>query len=198
MKFSRAILTVFLVGVGGAGVLGAEMVGVGGSDVQFGTPMDTHIAGKPVRLVLTGTAERKKLIFNVYAIGSYVQEGANLHSAEELAAANCPKQLQLVMERSLSASDLAEAFRAAIRLNYPDPAFTQELDTLTATLQAHPVQKDDQIVLTYIPQVGLQCTLVGKADVTIPNVNFAKAVWDIYLGPNNLGEGIKRALVSRL
>ena len=27
---------------------------------------------------------------------------------------------------------------------------------------------------------------------------FSRAVWDIYLGRNNLGEGIKKGLVSRV
>ena len=50
-------------------------------------------------MVLTGAALRQKFYFNVYAVASYVQEGAKPRTPEELAAVNCPKRLELVMER---------------------------------------------------------------------------------------------------
>jgi hypothetical protein len=39
---------------------------------------------------------------------------------------------------------------------------------------------------------------MGKKDVFIANPAFSKAVWDIYFGKNNVGEDVKRGLVSRL
>src|SRR6516164_1497251 len=106
-----------------AGVSATELVGVRGSNTQFTTTMGITVGGKPVQLVLTGVALREKFFFNVYAIGSYVLEGAGVRTAEELAAVDKPKQLHLVMERDVSGTDIAEAFVVAIRQNYPTPAF---------------------------------------------------------------------------
>ena len=39
---------------------------------------------------------------------------------------------------------------------------------------------------------------VGRWLVAGTEMDFARAVWEIYLGPNNLGESIKKGLVSRL
>jgi hypothetical protein len=65
-------------------------------------------------------------------------------------------------------------------------------------LQGEAAKKGDHIFLTHLPGVGLHVSRAGKADFTIRNPAFTRAVWDIYLGRNNLGEGIKRGLVSRL
>ena len=180
------------------GASATELVGVRGSNTQFTTTMGITVGGKPVQLVLTGVALREKFFFNVYAIGSYVLEGAGVRTAEDLAAVDKPKQLHLVMERDVSGTDIAEAFVVAIRQNYPTPAFTNEVDLLAAKLREIDLKKDDHIYLTHLPGTGLHCNVVNKGEFTIENGEFSRAVWDIYLGKNNVGEGIKKGLTSRL
>jgi hypothetical protein len=181
-----------------ASVSAAELVEVPGTSTHLTTTMDVTIGGQPFHLVLTGVAVRQKFFFNVYALGSYVLEGAPVHNAEELAAINRPKQLHLVMERDVSGSDIAEAFLVAIRQNYPTPAFNAEVNLLVEKMRPIDLKKNDHIYLTHQPGIGLRCMVVGKGDFTIDNPDFSRAVWDIYLGTNNLGEGIKKGLVSRL
>jgi hypothetical protein len=182
-----------------AAALAVEMVEVPGSKVQFPAAIEATVAGKPVKMVLTGTAERRKFLVNVYALGSYVLEGAQVRSADELASLSAsPKRLELVMERDVAGKDMAEAFETAIRANYPAPALNEEMKTLTELLQKEPLRKEDRVLLTYLPEVGLHCQVVNKSEFTIKNVQLARAVWDIYLGKNNLGEGIKKSLVSRV
>jgi hypothetical protein len=184
--------------LGAAGAFATELVGVGGSKVHYPSDTDASLGGTPVKLVLTGTALRQKFNFNVYTIGSYVQTGVKVTSAEELAAASCCKRLHLVMERDVSGKDMAEAFRNAIRMNYPEPAFAQEVNTLSELLSSDTARRGDQILLTHLPDVGLHCLMVGKKEFVIKNVAFSRAVWEIYLGQNNLGDAIKKGLVSRL
>jgi hypothetical protein len=160
--------------------------------------MDITIGDKPAHLILTGVALRQKFFFNVYAIGSYVLEGAAVHSAEELAAINVAKQLHLVMERDVSGNDIAEAFLVAIRQNHPTPEFNDEVTRLIDMIRNIDFKTGDHIYLTHQPGIGLRCNVVGKGDGTIENPDFSRAIWDIYLGANNLGEGIKKGLVSRL
>jgi hypothetical protein len=194
----KKVLVVTLVLAGAAGVGAAELVGVRGSNTQFTTTMDWTVNDKPVKLVLTGVALRQKLVFNVYAIASYVQEGASVRSAEELTALNAPKQLHLVMERTVDGKDMADAFRSAIRLNHREPAFADEVAELADKLQAGSAYKGDHIYLTHLPGVGLQVKVAGRDEFVIRNADFSRAVWDIYLGGNNLGESIKRGLTDRL
>jgi hypothetical protein len=183
---------------GGLTLGATEVVGVRGSNTHFTTTMDITVGEKPVRLTLTGVALREKYFINIYAVASYVMGGASVHTAEELAALDQPKQLHLVLERDVAGNDMAEAFLIAIRQNYPAPAFAQEVDRLTVTLRELELKKSDHIYLTHLPGVGLRCNVMGKGDFTIENPQFSRAVWDIYFGKNNLGEGIKKGLVSRL
>lgn len=192
------MLSVAALGLGALALLGADWATVPGSTARFQTSVEVAGSGKAARLNLTGAALRQKFLFNVYAVGSYLQEGAAVRNAEELAAADLPKRLHLIMERTVEGKDMAEAFRAAIRLNYPEPAFVQEVAALTEWLRGFTANKGDHVLLTHVPGVGLHCAVAGRAEFTIRNVRFSRAVWDIYLGKNNLGEGIKRGLTSRL
>jgi hypothetical protein len=175
-----------------------DLVRVDGSNTQYPAAVETKIGEKPVKLVLTGASLRKKYFFNVYTVGSYVQQGTAVRSPEELAAADVPKQLHLVMERELDGKTMADAFREAVRLNYPPGTFDQELDTLAAFLQATAVKKGDHVWLTHIPGVGFQGRLGDQKQLLIRNPRFSRAIWDIYLGRNNLGDAIKQGLISRL
>jgi hypothetical protein len=198
MKRFGLALAVVLAALTGTALLAADLVDVPGCGVKYPSEIEAPVAGKTVKMTLTGTALRTKLLFNVYAIGSYVQSGASVHSAEELASADCPKRLHLVMERTVDGKDMAEAFRAAVRLNHSEPEFNDEINTLMQFMRSTTVRKGDHIHLTHVPGIGLHCSMSGKADFLIKNVAFAHAVWEMYLGKNNLSEAIKKGLVSRL
>lgn len=194
----KKILVLTIVGAWAAGALATEWVSAPGCDVKFPTPLENQIGDKKVKLVVTGTAMRKKFIFNVYAVAGYIQEGVKVRSAAELAASNAPKQFHLVMVRDVDGPTMAEAFESAIRANYPAPAFDSEIKTLTDFMRSISVVEGDHVWLTHIPDVGFHCEVVGKTQLTIRSKGFSKAIWDIYLGPNNLGDSVKKGLTNRL
>jgi hypothetical protein len=174
-----------------------DMVAVSGSSVQYHAKITSSVADKKYEMKLTGAALRKKAFFNVYAVGSYVQSDFAGDSPEDLAKADTMKQLHLVMERDVDGKDMAKAFQEAVRNNYPNE-FGDEIKKLTDIMQAHDVRKGDHVWITHIPGYGIHINLVGKKAEHIAGVNFGKAVWDIYLGPKNVGEAVKTGLVSRI
>lgn len=194
---SIAIGTAVVLMVAGT-VLAVEQVPAPGTTTSYPRELTANVGGKAVKLALTGTAMRTKLFVNVYALGSYVDQGTSVKSAEALAHADCPKILHLVMERAVDGKDMAEAFRSALRQNHPEPAFTAEMGQLIQFMRANNVGKGDHVQLMHVPGVGLQIKIPGKADFAIKNVAFSKAVWEIYLGKYNIGEAIKKGLTSRL
>jgi Chalcone isomerase-like len=197
MACSKFLALAFL-GMCGSMALAVDFVDVSGSSTRYATLIQSRVGDNQVNLVLTGTALRKKFLVNVYTIGSYLQEGVSVRTAQELAAVSCAKSLHLVMERDVAGKDMAEAFRSAIRQNYAEPLFPDEINSMVECIQAHEVHKGDQVWLTHVPNVGLSINLVGKKNLLIRNPQFSQAVWDIYLGKNNLGDAIKKGLVSRL
>lgn len=180
------------------GAQAADLVGVRGTDTHFTTTMNWTVNGKPVKLLLTGVALRTRFFVNVYSIASYVQEGVNVRSPEDLATVDAPKQLHLVMERTVDGKDMAEAFRTAIRMNHPEPELADEVATLVDKLQSDTAVKGDHIYITHLPGVGLEVKVAGRSEFVIKSPNLTRAIWDIYLGRYNLGEGIRHGLTSRL
>jgi hypothetical protein len=102
------------------------------------------------------------------------------------------------MERTVSGADMAESFLTAIRANHPAGKFDDEVNLLLEKLRGDTARKGDHIYLTHMPGVGLEVKVAGRTEFVIKNADFHRTIWDIYLGRNNLGEGIKRGLVSRL
>jgi len=160
--------------------------------------IQSKIGSQSVTLDLTGAAVRKKGIFSVYWVGSYLEQGAKVGSAEDLAAADKAKQLHLIMLRRVSGPEMAAAFVSLLRQNHPAPKFAEESAKLAQLLQNSTAQRGDQIWLTHIPKVGLFCRRAGQEGFLIANVEFSKAVWENYLGRYNVGESVKRGLVERL
>ncbi len=192
---SAATILVLLVG---AAACAQERVGVPGSSVVYTTPIESKVGDRPVKMILTGAGLRKKVIFKVYAVGSYLEDGVTARSPAELYSKDCAKQLHLVMERDVSGKEFAEALRAAVRANHAAPQFENELATLSDTMQKHAIEKGDHVWLTHVPKVGLHCRLIGKAEIQVSNVAFAQAIWEAYLGKNCICEDVKKGLASRL
>jgi hypothetical protein len=192
------IFAITLAILSGTPALAEDRVAVRGSKTEYDTRTKITVGEKPVTMILTGAALRKKVFFSVYTIASYLQEGIRIESAEELMNAECPKAFHLVMERDLEGKEIADAFVSAVKASQRDNTFDTELTALSDMLKAQPVKKGDQVWLTHVPKVGLHCDLVGKKQFLIQNPQFSRAIWGIYLGKNNLGDAIKRALISRL
>jgi hypothetical protein len=172
----------------------------GGRDtagVNFPETIASKVGKEDVKLARTGAAVRHRGRFRVYAIASYLKQGVKVRSAEELIAADAPKQLHLVMLRFVPARAMADAFQSALRQNHPQPAFAEELKTVTDLFQKASLDKGQHVRLTHIPKVGLRCERDG-GQVLIRNVEFSRAIWEIYLGKTNVEEGVKRGLISDL
>jgi hypothetical protein len=194
---ARLLLVAAVAVLFGAAALG-ESIGVDGTSTAYETRIESTVGGKTVKMDLTGTGLRKRLLFKVYAIGSYVEAGAGVRSAEDLIAADCPKQLHLVMERDVTGKEMAEAVEKAIRKGRGDSAFAAELKSLAETMRAMELRKGDHILLTNVPRKGVACELPGKKQLLIENSDFSRAVWEIYLGKKCIDDDLKNGLVSRL
>src|SRR4051794_32472908 len=124
---------------------------------RYPTTLTSYFGGKPVKMVLTGTALRTKLGMKVYAIGSYVREDTRVRGPHELAGAAVPKQLCLCFEREVDGDTLARSFCDSIGMVSPPPAFAAELAALSRYMKAHPVKKGTCVWLSSTPGVGLRC-----------------------------------------
>ena len=194
-------LTLLVAGLSSLGLAppDEEQVPVAGSKVTFAAKVTRDFGEKKdVALELTGVALRQKFYLNIYAIGSYLAPGEEkIATPEALAAADRPKALEMVVERFVGGKLLGSSLKNAIAANHPE-AFAEEMKEFLAFFEALTLEAGDRVWFSHLPGAGLRCEVVGKGDVTIANVGFAHAFWDIYFGPKNVGEPIKKGLVSRL
>jgi hypothetical protein len=179
-----------------ASAAAADLVPVEGTGVKYPRTTTVTVGGQPTNLKLTGVALRTKLIFNVYTIASYVQDGAVARTGEELTKLEAPRMLHLVMERTVSSSDFIGAFKTAIAKNYPANAFAAEFAQLTAAVGGKSAEKGEHVTLLYTPGSGVRIQIPGKVDVTIGDAAFAQAIWEVYLGPKPVDDGLKKGLTS--
>jgi len=190
--------TVSLVLMATSALSAQQSVPTPGSRTTFVSTVSREVAGNKVTLDLTGTALRKKLVFNVYAVGSYVERGSEARTAESLAAADVPKMLHLVMERNVDGGTMSENVVSMILANHARTEFPEDLRAFEQFLRDNSVAAGDNVYITHVPGKGFTCEIVGRAELVVENLKLANAVWEIYLGRRNLGQNIKDGLTNRL
>jgi len=184
----------------GAPAVAQETVTAPDTEVEYPVERTLTVDGEEHDLRLTGVGLREKVWFNVYAIGSYIAADAEADSAEDVAAADVVKLLHLVMERDVSGEDAYEAFKDAIVANYPDAEedFADELDTFEDFFGDDDVETGVHIRFVHLPGQGVRMAQGDDESVDIANLEFARAIWDIYFGEECVDEDIKEGLTSRL
>jgi hypothetical protein len=174
-----------------------KMIATPSSKVEYPASIKESVGDKPVVMRCTGAGLRTKAIFSVYAIASYVAEAATMKTPAELAAADVPKRLHLVMEREVAGGDMSENIRAGIAGNHPGE-FAEELKALDEYCKKLTLKKGMHVRLTHTPGVGLTALIGEDQALEIPNVKFANAIWEIYFGKKPLNERLKKQLSSRM
>lgn len=189
---------VLALGIGSL-ALAEERAPVAGSNLTFPKRVIRDIGEKEVPLVLTGTGLREKYFVNVYAVGSYIAADTDVKSAMQLASADIPKMLHLVFERNVDGAEMVDGLTTGITYNYSKSEFSKELAALGNYMRANPLRKGDEVWIVHVPGFGLSVKITGRdQSVDIKSMKFSRAVWDIYVGPKNLGRHIKDGLTSRL
>jgi hypothetical protein len=175
-----------------------DPVPVKGSSAKYPSAVEVTVGDKAAILKLTGVGLRSKIGISVYAVGSYLQDGVAARTPEELAKADAARMLHLVMERTVEPADFIEAFKSAVGKTYPADKFADEFAQLTKAVGNTAAKKGDHVILLSAPGAGVRIQIVGKVDVTVKNPAFAQALWEVYLGPKPIDEGLKKGLAGRL
>lgn len=137
-------------------------------------------------LLLEHMELKKKLIFEVYVWGLYLEQKPD--STQEAIDFQGPKQLQLHFRRSINRDQLIEAFRgflshcSAMR----SPEMKRYSEQLVQSLRA--VRKGDKLLITYLPDKGLLISGEASRGAMIPGKAFADALFAGWLQENPIYE----------
>ena len=179
-----------------------------GAIVEPGTEMayddtvaiDSEVGGHT--LVVTGVGLREKTFMkvNVYVIVSYVVEGAELAGDQGVALLNldAPKMIRMDLVRGFSREKLVNAFKDVIEKNYDDMStFQVEMDEFFAYFK-NDAQEGDELIFTYLPNLGLRTVLNGEEQGLITNFEFVKALWTVWFGEKPANGGLKKDLLAKV
>ncbi len=157
-------------------------------------PTQTDVDGHA--LVLNGTATRKKFIVKVYVAALYLP--ARETDAETILGADEPRQLVIqFVHNGVDKGDLCDALTAGTKKDTPDPSAELQVQFDTLCSYMEDVKKGDQLVLTYLPQLGTRVSVKGVEKGTIETKAFADDLFKVWIGPRpGPGEGIKKQLLG--
>lgn len=167
-------------------------------DDIFPVAVSAEIAGKKAEMKLTGHAVRKAFGLRFYKIGSYCCDTIAPINVDELAAADVPKQLLLVIERDVSEAVLARSFRETFEKNDPDSKFAAEIQTMLDYMSSSPLKIGEHVVITHLPKSGVSVRGRNQEPITVSNPAFATVVWNVYMGPKGVSKELRTGLGSRL
>lgn len=180
----------FLLGVlFASSALGAEVAGVKLED-------QTRVGD--ASLALNGAGLRKRLFFQVYAMGLYLPK--KTAAAREAIEAAGPKRIAIHMLRDVGAEQFTEALADGIRANHSE-AEAQTLDARVRELAAimaevKEAKKGMAIALDWTGS-GTQVLIDGKpAGSPIAGEDFYRGLLRIWLGEHPVQSDLKQALLG--
>ena len=136
---------------------------------------------------------RYRLVIKAYVAALYLDDDA----APGDALGDVAKRLEAEYFWAIAGRDFGPATLEGMRRNV-DAATLEALRPRLAQFAALfvDVRPGDRYALTYLPGVGTQLSLNGRALGIIPGADFAAALFAIWLGPQPLDGDLKRALLA--
>jgi hypothetical protein len=146
-------------------------------------------------LSLTGAGLRKRVFFQVYAIGLYVQD----RKADPISQPG-PKRVQIHMLRDVGADTFNEALAEGIKANHGEAqakALEPRIGQLAATIAEIKEAKKGMTIALDWDGKATQVLIDGKpAGQPIEGEDFYRALLKIWLGDKPVQDDLKRALLG--
>lgn len=151
------------------------------------------------KLVLNGAGLRKRLFFEVYAMGLYLPE--RKRKAEEILTLPGPKRIAIRMLRDVSAEAFTEALIDGLRKNQSEAAmvrFAPRIKQLTDIMAELKEAKEGMAIdMDWAQGSGLRLVVDGKqAGAPIVGEDFYRALLSVWLGENPVQDDLKAALLG--
>ena len=160
-----------------------------------GVKIDERASVQNAELTLTGAGLRKRLFFQVYAIGLYVQDP----KADPIAQPG-PKRVQIHMLRDVGAEQFTEALVDGIKANHTEAeakALEPRLKQLGAIMaQLKEARSGMAIALDWTGKETVLAVDGKPAGAPIPGEDFYRALLRIWLGANPVQDDLKKALAG--
>jgi hypothetical protein len=163
-----------------------------------GVRLEEHTNVASTDLVLNGAGLRRRLVFQVYAMGLYLQQ----KTTEAAAVLKLPgaKRVAMHMLRDVPAEQFSDALADGIRENHSEAdakALVPRLMQLVSVMAEVKEAKKGMLIALDWTGVGTQVLIDGKPHGRpIPGEDFYRALLRIWLGEHPVQDDLKRALLG--
>ncbi len=115
---------------------------------------------------------------------------------EKILKSSGAKRVHLHLVRTLTKSQLQRAYSASFKINAGKdlPRYKKRVDQLTAMLEE--CEEGDDLIFTYVPDVGLKVKIKNKARGTIKGEDFGRMFFRLYIGDNPPDENLKKGMLD--
>lgn len=168
------------------------------SGVSF--PEQVSVGGASA--AITGVGLRKRAIFKVYAIASYmdaskINKGTDPYS--QLLSDGPAKQITMHFVRDVDAASIKGAFEESLKNNIPSYASSPAKKNADAFLAAQiDMKTNEEIVLKWTQGGKIEFIAKGQTKATFTDPVLARGIWSIWLGGSPISGDIKTGLVARM
>ena len=165
-----------------------------------GVKLEDRVKAGATELVLNGAGLRKRVFFQVYAIGIYLTEKKS--AAADVIALAGAKRVAIRMLRDVDAATFTEALVDGLRANHDEAAmkaFAPQIAQLNAIMAEMKEAKEGMsIALDLQPGVGTVLSVDGRPrGKPIAGDDFARGLLRIWLGDKPVQDDLKRALLGQ-
>jgi hypothetical protein len=158
----------------------------------------TAVAPAADPMSLNGSGVRKRVFFDVYAIGLYLPNKTS--SAEEAISGPGPKRVEIRMLRDVSADQFNDALADGIRANHSEAdvkALEPKVKELAAIMAEVKEAKKGMAIALEWNGKATQVRIDGKpAGAAIEGEEFYRALLRIWLGEKPVQDDLKKALLG--
>lgn len=144
-------------------------------------------------LQLNCTAMLRWYLIKAYVAGLYLAPGTSPTRVLD----DVPKRLELSYFWKIEGGDFGPAGEKILQQNIDAATLAKlrpQLDQISALYET--VQPGDRYALTYVPGIGTELALNGKAKGIIEGADFARAYFSIWLGTKPISASFRDALIS--
>lgn len=152
------------------------------------------------KYILQGVALRSKLWFSIYVIGHYQELGrSKADIKKDPTNPKFDRLLRLVLKRNVSKNDMINALDAGIKKNTSHKIFkqiTRSMNHFKNLFNDDDFKEGAEVIISYTTNSSIKIILNGKLKGTVKDANFAKAIFDVWLGKKPVTRAIKNKLLG--
>jgi hypothetical protein len=147
-------------------------------------------------LVLNGMGLRKVFIVKVYVGGLYLKQKEG--DTAKVLSADAPRRMVMHFVHAVSPAQMCKAWNEGLEDNTPNAgaAVKKNFEKLCSWMEDIP--EGQSLVLTYLPNLGTQIEIKGRAKGTLEGKPTADAILATWIGKDpGPGEDFKAAVLGR-